>query len=74
MWWVWAAQSWLPTTAVVVMTVLAFVAALAQAPRMAKLYWLIDRIVPPEARRAELFNRGGAPAPWIVFGNESGSA
>ena len=41
MWWVWAAQSWLPTIAVAVMTVLAFVAALAQAPRMAKLYWLI---------------------------------
>src|ERR1700704_2729298 len=41
MWWVWAAQSWLPTIAVAVMTVLAFLAVLAQAPRMAKLYWLI---------------------------------
>jgi len=41
MWWVWAAQSWLPTIAVAVMTVLALLAALAQAPRMAKLYWLI---------------------------------
>ena len=45
MWWVWAAQSWLPTIAVAVMTVLAFLAALAQAPRMAKLYWLIAVLV-----------------------------
>src|SRR6267154_902199 len=45
MWWVWAAQSWLPTIAVAVMTVLAFFAALAQAPRMAKLYWLIALLV-----------------------------
>src|SRR5882762_3848043 len=45
MWWVWAAQSWLPTIAVAVMTVLAFLAALAQAPRMAKLYWLIVVLV-----------------------------
>ena len=45
MWWVWAAQSWLPTIAVAVMTVLAFAAALAQAPRMAKLYWLIVVLV-----------------------------
>ena len=41
MWWVWAAQSWLSTIAVAVMTVLAFLAVLAQAPRLAKLYWLI---------------------------------
>ena len=41
MWWVWAAQSWLPTIAVAVMTALALLAAFAQAPRMAKLYWLI---------------------------------
>ena len=45
MWWVWAAQSWLPTIAVAVMTVLALSAALAQAPRMAKLYWLIAVLV-----------------------------
>jgi hypothetical protein len=45
MWWVWAAQSWLPTIAVAVMTVLAFAAALAQVPRMAKLYWLIVVLV-----------------------------
>ena len=45
MWWVWAAQSWLPTIAVAAMTVLAFLAALAQAPRMAKLYWLIAVLV-----------------------------
>jgi len=45
MWWVWAAQSWLPTIAVAVMTVLAFLAVLAQAPRMAKLYWLIAVLV-----------------------------
>ena len=37
-----------------------------------KPYGLIDSIVTPAARRAELFNRGGAPAPWIAFGNESG--
>src|SRR5258706_3618397 len=45
MWWVWAAQSWLPTIAVAVMTVLALLAVLAQAPRMAKLYWLIVVLV-----------------------------
>src|SRR5207248_1983860 len=45
MWWFWAAQSWLPTIAVAVMAVLAFLAALAQAPRMAKLYWLIVVLV-----------------------------
>jgi hypothetical protein len=45
MWWVWAAQSWLPTIAVAVMTVLAFLAVFAQAPRMAKLYWLIAVLV-----------------------------
>ncbi len=43
--WVWAAQSWLPTIAVALMAVLAFLAALAQAPRMAKLYWLIAVLV-----------------------------
>jgi N6-adenosine-specific RNA methylase IME4 len=37
-----------------------------------KIYGLIDSIVPSAARRVELFNRGGAPPPWIVFGNESG--
>lgn len=45
MWWVWAAQSWLPTIAVAMMTVLAFLAALAQAPRMTKLYWLTAVLV-----------------------------
>src|SRR5438094_4924224 len=40
MWWVQAAQSWLPTIAVAVMTVLALLAALAQAPRVAKLGWI----------------------------------
>ena len=40
MWWVQAAQSWLPTIAVAVMTVLALFAALAQAPRAAKLGWI----------------------------------
>jgi outer membrane murein-binding lipoprotein Lpp len=40
MWWVQAAQSWLPTIAVAVMTGLALLAALAQAPRAAKLRWI----------------------------------
>src|SRR5438094_5260126 len=40
MWWVQAAQSWLPTIAVAVMTVLALLAALAQAPRVAKGRWI----------------------------------
>jgi outer membrane murein-binding lipoprotein Lpp len=40
MWWVQAAQSWLPTIAVAVMTVLALLAALAQAPRAAKPRWI----------------------------------
>jgi outer membrane murein-binding lipoprotein Lpp len=41
MWWVQAAQSWLPTIAVAVMTALALLAALAQAPRAAKFGWIL---------------------------------
>src|SRR5882762_3917913 len=59
MWWVWAAQSWLPTIAVAVMTVLAFLAVLAQAPRLAKLYWLI--VVLARGALARLLP-GGPPA------------
>src|ERR1700760_3578069 len=45
MWWVQAAQSWLPTIAVGVMALLAFVATLAQAPRAAKLPWIATVLV-----------------------------
>jgi hypothetical protein len=45
MWWLQAAQAWLPTIAVGVMAVLAFVATLAQAPRAAKLPWVATVLV-----------------------------
>src|SRR5204863_3588767 len=45
MWWLQAAQAWLPTIAVGVMAALAFVAALAQAPRAAKLPWITTVLV-----------------------------
>jgi len=45
MWWVWAAQSWLPTIAVGAMAALACLAVLAQAPRVAKLGWVIAVLV-----------------------------
>ena len=40
MWWVHAAQSWLPTIAVGAMTVLGLLAVLVQAPRAGKLRWI----------------------------------
>jgi hypothetical protein len=45
MWWLQAAQAWLPTIAVAVMAALAFVATLAQAPRAAKLPWIATVLV-----------------------------
>jgi outer membrane murein-binding lipoprotein Lpp len=45
MWWLQAAQAWLPTIAVGVMALLAFVATLAQAPRAAKLPWIATVLV-----------------------------
>src|SRR5205085_9841860 len=45
MWWLQAAQAWLPTIAVGVMAALAFVATLAQAPRAAKLPWIATVLV-----------------------------
>jgi hypothetical protein len=45
MWWLQAAQAWLPTIAVAVMAALAFVATLAQAPRAAKVPWIATVLV-----------------------------
>lgn len=45
MWWLQAAQAWLPTIAVGVMALLALVATLAQAPRAAKLPWIATVLV-----------------------------
>src|ERR1051325_2219906 len=45
MWWLQAAQAWLPTIAVGVMAALAFVATLAQGPRGAKLPWIATVLV-----------------------------
>ena len=45
MWWLQATQAWLPTIAVGVMALLAFVATRAQAPRAAKLPWIATVLV-----------------------------
>jgi len=45
MWWLQAAQAWLPTIAVGVMALLAFVVTLAQAPRAAKMPWIATVLV-----------------------------
>jgi hypothetical protein len=45
MWWLQAAEAWLPTIAVGVMALLAFVATLAQAPRAAKGPWIATVLV-----------------------------
>jgi len=45
MWWFQAALAWLPTIAVAAMAAIAFVAALAQAPRAAKIPWIATVLV-----------------------------
>jgi outer membrane murein-binding lipoprotein Lpp len=45
MWWFQAALAWLPTIAVAAMAAIAFVTALAQAPRAAKIPWIATVLV-----------------------------